>query len=398
MKKANWAAVAQNYADEAVAVRRALHRIPEAGFEERKTQAWIVDYLKALGYAPKPIVDTGVALLIPSADGKDSGCIAFRADMDALPVTEPDAVPFRSDHPGMMHACGHDGHMTMLLLLAKCLHDHPELRAQSVLLIFQPAEEGPGGAAPVCRSGIFERTGARAIVGYHLFPDVPEGTITVAPGPVIAMNSEIYLDVRGTASHAAHPDRGQDALVAAAQLVLAIQTIASRSLDPEDAAVVHLGTIDGGTRMNIVADHVALTGTMRSFGEGVHQTIQRRIREIAAGIGTANGVTIDVKFIDMYPPVVNDAALYQAVWPLIGGDVAPFEKRMIAEDFAYYGKHLPALFMGIGAHSEAKGFTAELHTPAFGFDEKVLLRGLEADLAIVAGVPRSFGGADQTQE
>lgn len=392
MNRANRITIAESYGDEAVAVRRALHRIPEAGFEERETQAWIMDYLGALGYAPEPIVDTGVALLIPSADGKDSGCIAFRADMDALPVTEPAATPFHSDHPGMMHACGHDGHMTMLLLLAKCLHDHPGLRAQSVLLIFQPAEEGPGGGDPVCRSGIFERTGARAIVGYHLFPDVPEGTITIAPGPVIAMNSEIYLDVHGTASHAAHPDRGQDALVAAAQLVLAVQTIASRSLDPEDAAVVHLGTIDGGTRMNIVADHVALTGTMRSFSEGVHQTIRRRIREIAAGIGTANGVTIDVKFIDMYPPVVNDAALYRAVRPLIGGNVAPFEKRMIAEDFAYYGKHLPALFMGIGARSEAKGFTAELHTPAFGFDEKVLLRGLETDLAIVAGVPRSFDG------
>lgn len=392
------AAVAKTYAGEACAIRRALHRIPEAGFEERETQAWIMDYLKGLGYAPEALVDTGAALLIPATDGGDRGCIAFRADMDALPVTEPAATPFRSDHPGMMHACGHDGHMTMLLLLAKCLRDHPELRAQSVLLLFQPAEEGPGGADPVCRSGILERCGARAIVGYHLFPDVPEGTITIAPGPVIAMNSEIYLDVRGTASHAAHPDRGQDALVAAAQLVLAVQTIASRSLDPEDAAVVHLGTIDGGTRMNIVADHVALTGTMRSFSEAVHQTIQRRIREIAAGIAAANGVTIDVTFVDMYPPVVNDAALYQAVRPLISGDVAPFEKRMIAEDFAYYGKYLPALFMGIGVKNAAKGFTAELHTPGFGFDEQVLLRGLETNLAIIAGVPRSFGGAGKTQK
>lgn len=384
MDKEQFKALADTYADEAVRVRRALHRIPEPGFSEHETQAWIINYLTDLGYKPEKIVDTGVALYIPGPE--DKSCLAFRADMDALPVTEPKTTPFRSQHEGMMHACGHDGHMTMLLLLAKALKDHPECLKRPVLLIFQPAEEGPGGAKPVCESGIFEKYDAKAIVGYHLFPDVPEGTVTIAAGPIIAMNAEIYITVHGTSSHAAHPDRGADAIVSAAEFVMAVQTIASRTLDPEDSAVIHLGTINGGERMNIVADKVELTGTMRSFSETVHKKIQAKIRSIAAGIGEANGTPVDVKFIDMYPPVVNDSALAEKIKPLIVGNVAKFPKRMIAEDFAYYGKYLPAVFMGIGVRNETKGYTAELHTPGFGFDEKVLLTGLATDLSIIDGL------------
>jgi len=178
----------------------------------------------------------------------------------------------------MMHACGHDGHMTMLCLLAKYLADHKEARRRNVLLIFQPAEEGPGGAKPVAESGILENTMWVPIFGYHVFPFIEKGVIATSPGPIIAMNSEIYIDVSGKSSHAANPDQGIDAIVAASKLVLGIREIAGTRLNPRTESVIHIGTFNGGSRMNVVSDHVALTGTMRSYDEAIHQGIQQRIR------------------------------------------------------------------------------------------------------------------------
>ncbi|MDD4507863.1 MAG: M20 family metallopeptidase [Eubacteriaceae bacterium] len=379
------------YKDEAITIRRALHRIPESGFEETQTRDWIVNYLQTMGYQPEVIVKTGVSLYIPARDESACETIAFRADMDGLPIEEPQTTDFASCHQGMMHACGHDGHMTMLLLLAKVLHDDPQKRVRNVLLIFQPAEEGPGGAKPVAESGIFEKYNVAAVFGYHLFPFIPEGVIATSPGPIIAMNSEIYIDIYGQSGHAANPDQGIDAIVAAAQLVSAVQSIVSRSLSPKTEAVVHLGTIHGGSRMNVIADHVALTGTMRSYDEAIHHTIQNRLGEMARGIETMTRVKIDLKFIDMYPPVVNDDHLYAQVWPLLGDESQrmPFKKLMIAEDFAFYGHYRPSLFMGLGCQNEEKGYTSGLHTATFQFDETVLLRGLAADLAII-GAPQQY--------
>jgi len=373
------------YEEEAIRVRRTLHQIPEEGFKEVETQAWLLAYLRDLGYEPETVVGTGVALFIPGIEGSEDETIAFRADMDGLSVVEPETTVYRSRHEGMMHACGHDGHMTMLCLLAKYLADHKEARRRNVLLIFQPAEEGPGGAKPVAESGILEKYHVGAIFGYHVFPFIEKGVIATSPGPIIAMNSEIYIDVSGKSSHAANPDQGIDAIVAASKLVLGIREIAGTRLNPRTESVIHIGTFNGGSRMNVVSDHVALTGTMRSYDEAIHQGIQQRIRAIAQGIEAMDGVSVEVKFIDMYPPVVNDGALYRKVWPLLGDDKAraPFKRQMIAEDFAFYGKYRPSLFMGLGTANPEKGYTSGLHTSTFNFDELVLLRGLEADLAII---------------
>jgi amidohydrolase len=371
------------YKEEARRIRRALHTIPEPGFKEFETQAWIVDYLKNLGFAPQPLVGTGVSLLVPG-NGKTGETIAFRSDMDGLDGCETNAVDYRSKHEGMMHACGHDGHMTMLLLFARWLAEHPGACPRDVLLIFQPAEEGPGGAKPVVDSGILEQCGVDAVFGFHLFPFLPEKVVAVSPGPIIAMNSEFYVDIRGKSGHAAKPENTVDAIAAAAGFVTAVHSIISRTQNPLTEALISIGTIQGGTRMNSIADLVQLSGTMRSFSEQVHFDLQKQMRARAEGIDRMTGTRTEIRFVDMYPPVVNDPALYNAVWPLLGreGEKIPFEKQMIAEDFAFYGKALPALFMGLGCGSPEKGFTSSLHATDFNFDEDVLLRGVDIDRRI----------------
>ena len=369
------------YLPEAQTLRRDLHQIPEAGFEEYETQAYILNYLKQLGYAPEMICDTGVALYIPG-NGQIDETIAFRTDMDGLAVTEDTGLEFASRHPGMMHACGHDGHMTMVLLLAKYLADHPEARIRNTLLIFQPAEEGPGGAGPVVASGIFEKYNAKAIVGYHLFPFVEEGFVSTTPGPMMAMTSEVYIDVLGKSGHAADPDQGIDAIVAAADYVSALQKIVSRTVSPNESALLSIGTINGGTRMNIIADKVSLSGTMRSFSETTHQKMKQRVLGMARGIEAMYGCTVEVNFVDMYPPVVNSDALFEQIWPLCG-DKKRFAKVMLAEDFAVYQKSIPGLFMGLGVGNPDKGFDQNLHTHRFNFDEKILLRGMDVYRKII---------------
>ncbi|MDO4289055.1 MAG: amidohydrolase [Eubacterium sp.] len=369
------------YLPEALKLRRELHRIPEAGFEEYKTQAYILDYLRGLGYAPETVCGTGVALYIPG-NGEIPETIALRTDMDALSLTEETGLDFASEHPGMMHACGHDGHMTMMLLLAKYLKAHPEDQPRNVLMIFQPAEEGPGGADPMVKSGIFEKYKAKAIVGYHLFPFVEEGVISTTPGPMMAMTSEVYIDVLGKSGHAADPDKGVDAIVAAADFVSSLQKIVSRTVSPNDSALLSIGTINGGTRMNIIADKVSLSGTMRSFSEEVHQGMKQRVFDMARGIEAMYHCRVEVNFVDMYPPVINSEALFNQIWPLCG-DKKHFEKVMLAEDFAFYGRVMPCLFMGLGVGNAQKGFDKNLHTQQFNFDEKILLRGMDVYRKIV---------------
>lgn len=378
------------YKAEGAALRRHLHRIPEAGFSEIKTQAFIMDYLKKMGYVPQPIIKTGVVLYIPGNGAMDE-TIAFRADMDGLAGKEETGVDYTSTHPGMFHGCGHDGHMTILLLLAKFLADHPGCCPRNLLLLFQPAEEGPGGAEPMVKSGILEKYAICGIFGFHLFPYISEGVVATSPGPIIAMNSEIYIEVHGKGGHAANPDQCVDAIVAAAHLVTGLETIVSRNLNPLDEALLAIGTINGGTRMNVVADRVSLTGTMRSYRETIHKKVQNRILDMARGVEMMYHCTVDVKFIDMYPPVINDDYLYERVWPLLGeaAQKEAFTKQMIAEDFAFYGKAVPALFMGLGSKNEEKGFTNGLHSVNFNFDEDVLVRGLDVFLRIAWG-PKAY--------
>lgn len=368
-----------DYLEQARELRRALHKIPESGFHETRTQAFILKYLRALGYEPETLCATGVALFIPGSQA--GSAVALRSDIDALEINEPESCDFHSEHPGMMHACGHDGHMTMLLLTAKILKEHPEIEHRDTLLIFQPAEEGPGGAGPMCESGIFERCGVSEIYGYHLFPFVEEGVISTTPGPMMAMTSEFYPLITGRASHAGNPENGIDALVAAAQFVLGAQTIVSRSVACEETALINIGTLEAGERMNIVPKQAKLSGTMRSYNPDVQMLMKERMQALLDGIDTMYGTSSSLGFTDMYPPVRNDAALFEQVWKKIPGPKERFKKVMLAEDFAVYQEHLPGVFIGIGCGSPE--YSADLHTDAFNFDESVLLRGVDLYLRLI---------------
>lgn len=372
------------YESEAIKLRRELHKIPESGFQEHETQAFILDYLRRLGYTPEIVCDTGVALYI-EGNGQIDETIALRTDMDGLSIKEESGVAFASKHEGMMHACGHDGHMTMVLLVAKYLKEHPEARVRNVLLIFQPAEEGPGGAGPMVKSGIFEKYKAKAIFGFHLFPFVEEGVISTTPGPMMAMTSEFYIDILGKSGHAADPDKGIDAIVASADYISALQKIVSRTVSPNESALLAIGTINGGTRMNVIADKVSLSGTLRSFNENVQHEMKQRMEDMARGMEAMYHCQINIRFVDMYPPVINNEKLFDQIWPLCGKaeEKKLFQKVMLAEDFAMYRKAIPGVFMGLGTRNDEKNLTSNLHTHSFNFDERVLLRGLQVYLNIL---------------
>lgn len=370
------------YQDEASKLRRDLHRIPEEGFDLPKTQEYLINYLTDLGYQPEKVCETGLVLYI---NGQcDNDAIAFRADMDALCIREEANHEYISRHPGWMHACGHDGHMTMNLLLAKYLADFPEQRKRSVLLIFQPGEEGPGGAKPMIDAGIFNKYPVKAIFGYHLFPFIEEGKLATKAGPMMGQNSEFFITVHGLSGHAAEPQRSMDAIVASASLITCLQSIVSRNTNPMESVVISIGLLNGGTRVNVVADQVKLGGTIRSFSEKSHQKLHRRIEEVVKGVELTHGCHIELEFVEMYPPVINDERLYEIFKEQIPQENrVRFRKVMLSEDFSFFQKEVPGLYIGLGTGNEEKGFNKNLHTADFNFDEQVLLRGLDTSLQMI---------------
>ena len=372
----------KNYDEEAIRLRRELHQIPEEGFDLAKTQAYLINYLVDLGYQPEKVCETGLILYIKGQCDDDA--IAFRADMDALCIREEADHDYVSCHPGWMHACGHDGHMTMNLLLAKYLADFPDQRKRSVLLIFQPGEEGPGGAKPMIEAGIFEKYPVKAIFGYHLFPFIEEGMLATKAGPMMAQNSEFFITVRGISGHAAQPQRSMDAIVASASLITCLQSIVSRNTNPMESVVISIGLLNGGTRVNVVADEVKLGGTIRSFSNKSHEKLHRRIEEVVKGVELTHGCNIELKFIEMYPPVINNERLYEIYKELVPRENrVPFRKVMLSEDFSYFQSAVPGLYIGLGTGNEKKGYNKNLHTSGFNFDETVLLKGMEASLKLI---------------
>ncbi len=367
-----------DYEDEVRKVRRDLHQIPELGLEEFKTQEYIKNYLTRLGYNPEEIIGTGLTLFIP---GETEETIALRTDIDALPIMEPEGNEYRSKHKGIMHACGHDGHMTMLLLLAKILKDHPEIKHPNLLLIFQPAEEGPGGAEKIVRTGLLDRYHVKAIYGFHLIPYIKEGTVSTNPGPMFAQTSEFYPVISGKKSHAGNPEDGIDTIVAASQFVLSVQHLISRNMKPSDAALINIGTFNAGDAMNIVAGEAKLTGTIRSYSKEDHKRLKQRLKEVLAGIDLAFGTKSSLNFVDMYNPLINDNNLFNRVWNNLEPPKEIFEKVMMAEDFSMYLDNIPGLFIGLGTMTDQ--FNSGLHTAEFNFNEEVLLRGIDTYLKII---------------
>lgn len=362
--------------DDIIKNRRALHQIPETALEEFKTKEYLKNYLISIGLEPQEIVETGLFVYI---EGKDKeNCIAFRSDIDALNIKEETGAEFESKHVGKMHACGHDGHMTTLLAFAKYLTTIQPLD-KSVLLIFQPAEESPGRAKDIVETGLLKKYNVKAIYGMHLFPELPEGTVASKEGPFFAQAALMTTTITGKSGHGAMPHKTIDPLMAFTKIVDGYQTIVSRNLSPFDPGVVTIGKFCGGSAQNIIADTVNFWGTIRTFKEENTEFIIERIKEIHRGVELSYRVKIDEKIDIVYPPVINDKELYKKfVDTMKDMNYVEHEALTISEDFAYYQKEVPGVFMLLGTRSEEKGFIHPLHSCHFNFDEKVLLKGVEA--------------------
>lgn len=371
------------YYEYAVKIRRDLHKIPEEGFKEYKTSQYIKKYLIELGVEiEEGICGTGIIGLIKGKKGNNT--VAFRADMDGLTIEEKTDVSYSSIHKGKMHACGHDGHMTVLLLLAKYLTDNSDKLSEDILLVFQPAEEGPGGALPMIEQGILNKYNVKTIFGLHIMPSIKQGKIGCIEGPIMAQTGEFYITVNGKSCHGARPQKGIDSIVITAQIINAFQTIISRKLNPVESGLITIGTINGGERLNIIAEKTEIKGTVRAFTEKNYLFLKEEMQNILSGFETCYNCNIDVNFIDMYPPVTNDSELYNILKKSIDGSILEkIEPMMIAEDFAYFQKEVPGLFFFLGSKNDDKEYIYDLHSNNFNFDEKILLLALKVYINIL---------------
>lgn len=369
-----------------VDLRRRLHRIPEPGFAEIKTQRLVTDTLDRLGI-PYTTERTWVIGLIRGALPGDT--VALRADMDALPLDEPEGCPFRSTHAGMMHACGHDAHTAMLLGAARALMAIRDRLPGTVKLLFQPAEETDGGAEPMVAAGAMEHPHVDRVYGLHVQPYLPVGTVETRAGTLNASTDSVTLVIHGTSGHGAYPERSQDAIVCAAQVITALQTLVSRNLSPLSSAVLSLGTIHGGTAGNIICDRVELHGTLRTANSAIRAMLTRRIGEVARGVAQAMGCTAEAVVTPGYAALVNDsaeAARVRRVSARLLGEAHTLDKEapsMGGEDFSFFSDCAPGAFFHIGCVAPEQVPGAPLHSRDFVLDERCLSVGAMMHVALV---------------
>jgi amidohydrolase len=377
-------------AETLVAWRRQLHQTPELGFEEHVTARFVASRLAEL----KLEVETGVAttgvVAVLRAPRASSPPVLLRADMDALPIDEDAGRSYGSKTPGKMHACGHDGHMAMLLGAATVLAACTERLSRDVVFCFQPGEEGFGGAEAMIREGVLSRHGVAEAYGLHLWSLFPAGTIHVRPGPTMAAQDEFVATMHGRGGHGALPHRAIDPIVAAAQAIVGLQSVVARSIDPIQPAVVTVGSIHAGSAPNVIPDQARMQGTMRSFDEGVRETLRARVREVFEGQAAAAGCRVEFELHPGYPAVVNDAAAVERVRrhaiAVVGESrVVEPDPMAAAEDFAYFLRQVPGAFAFVGAGNEARGITAPHHSPRFDIDESALPIGAELLARIALG-------------
>jgi len=353
--------------------RRDLHQIPELEFDLFLTHAYVKKTLESFGYQTETVAKTG---LIAVKKGRIQEAIAFRSDMDALPVTEKCDIDFKSKHDGKMHACGHDGHMSMLLGFAKYIATVKQLN-KTVVFIFQPAEEGPGGAKIIVESGVLKKYHVKQILGLHVFPGIEQGKMGFANGPMTAQNGEFDITIKAKSAHGAQPHLGSDAIIAQAHLVQAFQSIVSRNINPLKPAVITIGTVHGGEARNIIAGEVELSGTLRVYDQDVYDLIKKRMYDISKGLSIAFNVDIKCQIVDYYPAVINDESLFDlALKQYDSSEYEVVEPLMIAEDFAFYLQEVPGMFAFVGTKNVEKNYVYPLHSNLFNFDEDILEIGL----------------------
>ena len=368
--------------------RRDFHAHPELRYEETRTSGIVADHLQKLGYeVQQGIAGTGVVgLLRGSGEGRT---LLLRADMDCLPLQEENAVEYASVHQGKMHACGHDGHTAVLMMVARKLAQRNRDFRGNIKLVFQPAEEGGNGALAMIRAGVLENPKVDTALGLHLYNNLPVGEIGLCEGPIMAGIDEFHLTITGTGGHAAFPHQTVDPIVVSAQVITALQTVVSRNVDPLKAAVVTVGALHAGEAFNIIPGKAEMKGTARYFdppqlGEQFPVWIERVIR----GVTEAFGATYELKYERLAPPVVNDAATAQFIRKVSAEIVGELrvhfqEQLMISEDMAYFLEEVPGCFFFVGSANPTRGLIHPHHSPKFDFDESSLEIGVRVFLRAV---------------
>ena len=363
-----------SYAPYMTQMRRALHRIPEIGYKEYKTSRFIMEQLQQYPcFEVSQCGETGIKAVFMS--GANAETVAFRADMDALAIRENTQAEYSSCHNGFMHACGHDGHMAILLGLARLINDCKDSIRYNIVLLFQPAEESYGGAESMIDAGCLEVPAVDRMYGYHLMPSLPVGTVGIKSGALMAQASEFDVEFYGKSAHGAMPHCGADAIAAACQFVSGAQGIISRCVNPAEQCVVTFGSISGGEVRNIVCDYCKLQGTMRTFSDEIYSSVRERLTGFAEASARMFGCSAVYTERVLYPFVNNDEALCNELRDIAGPAAVSVEPMMIAEDFSFYQRRVPAAFMflGCGDGTEEK----KLHSDCFDFDERALEVGLE---------------------
>lgn len=364
-----------------VRIRREIHADPELGFQETRTSRLIESRMKSFGVQTRRVCKTGVIGLIRGA--RPGRTILIRADMDALPLQEENRVPYRSRIPGVMHACGHDTHVAMALMAAKILSKMRARLRGNVKFMFQPAEEGPGGAVPMIRAGLLRNPKVDLAFALHAWNELPVGRIGVRPGPVFAGAGSFSVTIHGRGGHGASPHETVDPIVVAANFIAQAQTIVSRRISPVHPAVITFGKIDGGTRHNIIPDRVELSGTYRWFDDGTLRRLKTELRRTLEGVAAASGARASLRYtMDEYPPTVNDpqATLLarEAAAMVVGGrNVVEQQLTMGAEDMAFVLRKVPGCYVALGSSNRAKGRAEPHHSSRFDVDESCLAIGVE---------------------
>jgi amidohydrolase len=410
--------------DRVIRTRREIHAHPELGFEEVRTSGLVQRRLEELGIPHrKGVAGTGVVGLLRgggvpdgdarAGDGRDGNgrggsgrrpTLLLRADMDALPLQEENTHEFRSQVPGKMHACGHDGHTAILLSAAAVLNGRRERLAGDVKLVFQPAEEDPGGARPMIEAGVLEDPRVDAALGLHLWTQLPAGTVGTSPGPLMASADEFTIEIRGRGGHAASPHTTIDSVVVAAHVITALQTVISRSTDPLEPAVVTVAKVEAGEgAYNIIAEKAILRGTARAFTPAVREAFPARIEQVVRGVCQALGAEYEFSWSPYYPPTINDPRIERIVVEearrLLGAERV-FEdiRSMGAEDMSYFLREVPGCFFYFGAANVEKGAVYPHHHARFQIDEDVLAPAVELLTRCAESILRALANPAMAEE